>query len=58
MTNNELTSEQQAIIIVEKLSAGIRTQIANEVERHFHGIDHDLAHDIAKFIREGQPTIA
>ena len=58
MENNELTPEQQAIIIVEKLSAGIRTQIANEVERHFHGIDHDLAHDIAKFIREGQSTIA
>jgi hypothetical protein len=58
MENNELTSEQQAIVIVEKLSAGIRTQIANEVELHFHGIDHDLAHDIAKFIREGKPTIA
>lgn len=58
MENNELTSEQQAIIIVEKLSAGIRIQIANEVERHFHGINHDLAHDVAKFIREGQPTIA
>jgi hypothetical protein len=58
MENNELTSEQQAIIIVEKLSAGIRTQIANEVERHFHGIDHDLAHDVAKFIREGKPTIS
>jgi hypothetical protein len=58
MENNELTPEQQAIIIVEKLSAGIRTQIANEVERHFHGIDHDLAHDVAKFIREGKPTIA
>lgn len=58
MENNELTAEQQAIIIVEKLSAGIRIQIANEVERHFHGINHDLAHDVAKFIREGQPTIA
>jgi hypothetical protein len=58
MENNELTTEQQAIVIVEKLSAGIRTQIANEVELEFHGIDHDLAHDIAKFIREGKPTIA
>jgi len=58
MSDNELTTEQQAIIIVEKLSAGLRTQIANEVELEFHGIDHDLAHDIAKFIREGKPTIA
>lgn len=58
MENNELTSEQQAILIVEKLSAGLRAQIANEVERHFNGIDHDLSHDIAKFIRQGPSTIA
>ena len=58
MSDNELTTEQQAIIIVEKLSAGLRTQIANEVELEFHNINHNLAHAIGKFIREGKPTIA
>jgi hypothetical protein len=58
MSDNELTTEQQAIIIVEKLSAGLRTQIANEVELEFHNINHDLAHAIGQFIREGKPTIA
>jgi hypothetical protein len=58
MTNNELTTEQQVIIIVEKISADLRTQIANEVELEFHNIDHDLAHAIAKFIREGKSTIS
>jgi hypothetical protein len=58
MENNELTKEQQAIVIVERLSAGLRTQIANEVELEFHDMNHDLAHAIVKFIREGKPTNA
>ena len=53
-----LTKEQQAILIVEKLSNDLRKQIANEVELKFHGINHDLAHEIGSFIRNGESTIA
>jgi hypothetical protein len=54
----ELTKEQQAILIVEKLANDLRKQIANEVELKFHNVNHDLAHDIAAFIRLGEPTIS
>jgi hypothetical protein len=58
MSDNELTTEQQVIVIVEKLSSDLRTQIANEVELEFHNTNHDLAHAIAQFIREGKSTIS
>lgn len=53
----ELTPTQKATIIINSLEQQLRNNIAIEVENRYHAIAHDLSHDIAMFIKNGNTNV-
>jgi hypothetical protein len=49
--HQELTPEQEQAVLLFNIEQKLRQHIANQIELKFHGIYHEAAHEIAKFIK-------
>jgi hypothetical protein len=47
----KLTPEQAQAILLFQIEQKLRSVIAKQVEKKFHGSYHNASHDIAQFIR-------